>query len=158
MPSGSLIFQMAWKGNFFVPPLKQFCCMVRPPGPLLRNWKKTLDGTYTRMLRAVLNVSWKYHPTRARLYGPLPPISHTIRERRVTFAGHCWRSKEELVSDLILWEPRHGKARRGRPRKTYINQLLEDTQLQRDNIEAAMEDREEWQSISGMIRASHPPR
>ena len=125
---------------------------------LTKKLEKTLDGTYTRMLRAVLNVSWKYHPTRARLYGPLPPISHTIRERRVTFAGHCWRSKEELVSDLILWEPRHGKARRGRPRKTYINQLLEDTQLQRDNIEAAMEDQEEWQSISGMIRASRPPR
>ena len=125
---------------------------------LTKKVEKTLDGTYTRMLRAVLNVSWKYHPTKARLYGPLPPISHTIRERRLAFAGHCWRSKEELVSGLILWEPKHGKASRGRPRKTYISQLLEDTQLQRDSIEAAMADREEWRSVSEMVRAIRPPR
>ena len=125
---------------------------------LTRKQEKTLDGTYTRMLRAVLNVSWKSHPTKARLYGPLPPVSHTIRERRTTFAGHCWRSKDELVSDLLLWQPRHGKANRGRPRKTYISQLLEDTQLQRDNIEAVMSDREEWRQLSEMIRASRPQR
>ena len=106
---------------------------------LTKKMEKTIDGTYTRMLRAVLNVSWKSHPTKARLYGPLPPVSHTIRVRRLTFAGHCWRSKDEIVSDLILWHPKHGRASRGRPRKTFINQLLDDTQLQRDTIEAAME-------------------
>jgi len=31
-----------------------------------------LDGTYTRMLRVVLNISWREHPTKQRLYGKLP--------------------------------------------------------------------------------------
>ena len=110
------------------------------------------------MLRAILNVSWKSHSTKAHLYGPLPPVSHTIRLRRLTFAGHCWRSKDEIVSDLILWHPKHGRATRGRPRKTYINQLLDDTQLQRDNIEAAMSDRETWQHLSDEVRAIRPQR
>ena len=125
---------------------------------LTKKLEKTIDGTYTRMLRAVLNVSWKSHPTKARLYGPLPPVSHTIRLRRLTFAGHCWRSKDEIVSDLILWHPKHGRAPRGRPRKTYINQLLDDTQLQRDNIEAAMSDRETWRHLSDEVRAIRPQR
>ena len=125
---------------------------------LTKKLETALDGTYTRMLRAVLNVSWKSHPTKARLYGPLPPISHTIQDRRVTFAGHCWRSKDEIVSDLILWHPKHGRAPRGRPRKTYIRQLMDDTDLQPENIQAAMSDREEWRRLSEAIRASRPQR
>ena len=35
---------------------------------------KKLDGNYTRMLRAILNKSWRQHPTRHQLYGHLPPI------------------------------------------------------------------------------------
>ena len=35
--------------------------------------KKKLDGIYTRMLRAILNKSWRQHPTRHQLYGHLPP-------------------------------------------------------------------------------------
>ena len=34
-------------------------------------------------------------------------------------AGHCWRSKDELARDIILWQPHHGKGKRGRPSKTY---------------------------------------
>ena len=39
------------------------------------------------------------------------------------FAGHCWRSKNELASDLLFWYPNHGKRSRGRLAKTYIDQL-----------------------------------
>ena len=31
--------------------------------------KKKLDGNYTKMLRAILNKSWRQHPTRRQLYG-----------------------------------------------------------------------------------------
>ena len=37
--------------------------------------EKKLDGNYTRMLRAILNKSWRQHPTRHQLYGHLPPIT-----------------------------------------------------------------------------------
>ena len=77
-----------------------------------------LDGAYTRMLRDVLNISWRRHPTKAQLYGFIPPISDILRERRLRFAGHCWRAKQELASDLLLWTPRQGQFRVGRPATT----------------------------------------
>ena len=39
------------------------------------------------------------------LYGHLPPISHTIQVRRTRYARYCWRSKDELISDVLLWTP-----------------------------------------------------
>ena len=45
---------------------------------LTKQLEKKLDGNYTRMLRAILNKSWRQHPTRHQLYGHLPPITKTI--------------------------------------------------------------------------------
>ena len=63
--------------------------------------KKKLEGNYTRMLRAVLDKSLRQHPTRHQLYRHLPPITKTIQVRRARHAGHCWRSKDELLSDVL---------------------------------------------------------
>ena len=49
---------------------------------LTKRLEKKLDGNYTRMVRAVLNKSWRQHPTRHQLYGHLPPITKTIKFRR----------------------------------------------------------------------------
>ena len=65
--------------------------------------KKKLDGNYTRMLRAILNKSWRQHPTRHQLYGHLPPITKTIQVRRTRHTGHSWRSKDELISYVLWW-------------------------------------------------------
>ena len=35
--------------------------------------KRSKNGNYTRMLHAILNKSWRQHPTRHQLYGHLPP-------------------------------------------------------------------------------------
>ena len=80
--------------------------------------KKKLDGNYTRMLRAILNKSRWQHPTRHQLYDHLPPTTKTIQVRRARHAGHCWRSKDELISDVLLWTPAYGQAKAGRPART----------------------------------------
>ena len=67
------------------------------------------DGNYTRMLRAILNKFRQQHPTRHQLYGHLPPITKTIQARRTRHAGHCWRSKGEFISDVLLWTPHMAK-------------------------------------------------
>ena len=94
---------------------------------LTKRLKKKLDVNYTRMLRAILNKSWRQHPTRHQLYGHLPPITKTIQVRRTRHAGHCWRSRDEVISDVLLWTPTYGQAKAGRPARTYIQQLCEDT-------------------------------
>ena len=69
---------------------------------LTKRLKKKLDGNYTRMLREILNKSWRQHPTKYQLYDHLPPITKTIQVRRTRHAGHSWRSKDELISDVLL--------------------------------------------------------
>ena len=72
---------------------------------LTKRLKKKLDSNYTRMLRAIFNKSWRQHHTRHQLYGHLPLIMKTIQARRTRHAGHSWRSKDELISDVLLWTP-----------------------------------------------------
>ena len=104
------------------------------------------------MLRAALNISWKQHPTKKVLYGMLPPISETIRDRRLRFAGHCYRAKTELASDLILWQPTHGRRSRGRPAKTYVDQLTEDIDCDPENLPVLMTDRDDWKERVDICR------
>ena len=105
-------------------------------------------------LRAILNKSWQQHPRRHQLYGHLPPITKTIQVRRTTHAGHCWRSRDELIRDVLLWIPTHGRAKAGRPARTYIQQLCEDTGCCPEDLPRAMNDREEWRERLRDIRAA----
>ena len=78
---------------------------------LTKRMKKKLDVSYTRMLWAIMNKSWRQRPTKQQLYGHLPPIVKTIQIRRTRHAGHCWRSRNELISDVFPWTPSHGWAK-----------------------------------------------
>ena len=94
------------------------------------------------------------HPTRHQLYGHLPPITKTIQVRRTRHAGHCWRSRDELIRDVLLWIPTHGRAKAGRPARTYIQHLCEDTGCCPEDLPRAMNDREEWRERVRDIRAA----
>ena len=104
----------------------------------------TGSGNYTRMLRTILNKSWRQHPSKHQLYGHLPPITKIIQVRRTRRAGHCWRSRDELISDVLLWTPTYGWAKAGRPARTYIQQLCEDTRCSLEDLPEAMNDKEKW--------------
>ena len=81
---------------------------------MLTKWiEKKLDGNYTRMLQAILNKSWRQHPTKQQLYSHLPPITKTIKVRRTRHAGHCWRSRDELISDVLQWTPHMARQNQG---------------------------------------------
>ena len=97
---------------------------------LTKRREKKLDGNYTRLLRAILNKSWRQHPTKLQLYGHLPPITKTIQVRRTRHAEHCWRSRDELISDVLLWTPTYGRAKAGRPARTYSSYVrIQDVTL-----------------------------
>ena len=109
---------------------------------LTKRMEKKTDCNSTRILRAVLNKSWKQHPTKQQLYGHLPLTTKTIQIRRTRHARHCWRSKDELISDVLLWTPSHGRVKAERPARTYIQQLYADTGCSPDDLPEAMDDRE----------------
>ena len=113
---------------------------------------KRLDGNYTRLLRKVQDLTWKDRKTNEERYGHLDPISNIIRTRRLRFIGHAWRRPEETIHQLLLWEPKHGKRSRGRPRATFMEQLYRDTNLRKEELTTAMQDREKWRKIVKVVR------
>ena len=125
---------------------------------LTKKLEQQLDGTYTRMLRKALNVSWKQHMTNEELYKNLQNVSKKIAERRLRLSGHCLRHPEEIASHLVLWQPTIGSTSRGRKAKTFVNTLKRDTYLDsiQENQTAAV-DRRTWNSIIKSVRARAGP-
>ena len=115
--------------------------------------EKKLDGNYARMLQAILNESWRQHRTKQQLYSHLPPISKTIKIRWTRHAGHCWRSRDELISDVLLWNPSHVQAKAGRAAQTYSQQLCADMGCSPKDLPDTMKDREGWRERVRDIRA-----
>ena len=81
-----------------------------------------------------------------------PHETKTIQVRWARHAGHCWRSKDELVSDVLLWTPTYDQAKAGRPARTYIQQLCEDTGCNPEDRPEVMNDREKWREMVKDIR------
>ena len=88
---------------------------------------RALDGVYTRMLRRVFGISWKSHTPNAILYGNIPPVTDTIKTRRLRFAGHVYRLEDQPAQKLLFWQPSYGRRYQGRPHKTFPDVLQEDT-------------------------------
>ena len=58
--------------------------------------------------------------------------------------GHFRRSKDELISDVLLWTPIHGYVKVGQPARTYLHQLCADRGCSLEDLLEAMDDRDGW--------------
>ena len=96
------------KINFFKPTIESILLYNAEAWSLTKSLNDELDGTYTRLLRHILNIIWRQHITNKELYKNLPMVSSTIRARRLRIAGHCWRSKK-VAANLVLWRLSRGQ-------------------------------------------------
>ena len=119
--------------------------------------ERKLDVKCTRMLWAVLNKSLRQHSTKQLLYGHLRLISKTIQIRQTRYAGHYWRSKDKLISDVLQWTPSHGWASVGRPARTYQQQLCTDIGCSMEDMVGAMDVRNKWWKRVREMHASGTP-
>ena len=87
----------------------------------------------------------------------LPPWPF-MHVRRIRHAGHRWRSKHELISDVLLWTPSHGRVKVRRTARTYIQQLCADTECSLKERPGAMDDRDGWRERVWEIRAGGATR
>ncbi len=69
-----------------------------------------------------------------------------------------WRSRDELISDILVWTPTYDRAKAGRPARTYIQQFCEDTGCSPEDLPEAMNDREKWREKYRDIRAGGTTR
>ena len=100
-----------------------------------------LDGCYTKLLCRIQNLSWKDHPTLKQIYGSIPRISAHLIERRTRFTGHCFRAKQELISDIILWKQSKNR------KLTYPDIVSRDSGIHLTDLRNAMADRGCWRNI-----------
>lgn len=123
---------------------------------LTQTMETKIDGLYTKLLRKALNISWRDHVSNQELYGDIPKLSSTIRQRRMRFAGHCFRASNQPISKLLFWTPSQGKRGRGAGIKTYPKMLKEDTKLTSElEIQGLMADRLLWrQRVNSVIVSS----
>ena len=111
---------------------------------LTKRMQEKLESNYTRMLLAIFNKSWRQHPTKQQLYGYLSPIMKTIKIRRTRHAGHCSRSRDELISDVLLWTSSNGQTKAGQPAWICIQQLCAKMGCSPEDLPEAMDYREGW--------------
>ena len=115
------------KSRFFFATVESVLLYGSETWTLTPSLEKSLNGCYTRMLRAVFNVSWRDHVTNQQLYGSIPQITEKIRSRRLQLAGHCYRHPDLPAHDVLLWQPTHGRRNRERPATNFTTTLLRDT-------------------------------
>ena len=119
---------------------------MAPHGRLRSGWRGGWTGNYTRMLRAVLNKSWRTTPHETPTIRTLAPHHKKLYKfGRTRHAGHCWRSKDELISDVLLWTPTSWMCKCGDDQHelTYSSYVRTRVVILKTCREA-MSDREKW--------------
>ena len=99
------------------------------------------------MFIAVFGFTWRDRITNEDLYGKLSKITAVLKARRLRSIGDIWRRNEELVCQLLIWEPKQGTRKRRRPAIIYVDQLKNDIGLSTEKLKNKMEDREIWKIL-----------
>ena len=111
--------------------------------------EKSINGCYTRMLRAAFNISWRDHLSNDELYRSIPKVTDKIQSRRLQLAGHSHRHPELPAHHVLTWQPTHGNRGRGRPATSYVQTLMRDVgAVTIDDLKNMMGDRQMWRDIS----------
>ena len=117
---------------------------------LTKRLEKKLDGNYTRMLRAILNKSWRQHPQNTIYTATCLPSRKLSKLDELNTLEMQGRAHKRYT----LWSPRYGRAKAGRPARTYIQQLCEDSGCSPEELPEALNDRVKWRERLSDICAS----
>ena len=132
---------------------RSYLFLYRCSTSTLSAWRKSLKA----ITQECYNLYWT-NPGGNIPQNLLPPISKAIQIRRTRHAGHCWRSKDELISNVFLWTPSDGRASVGRPARTYLQQLCTDIGCSMEDLLGAVDERDEWRERVREIRANNTTR
>ena len=127
---------------------------------------KMLDCFYVTCLRIIMGIKQEDHTTNDSVYtqARTKPLTMTVHERQLRFLGHSLRrSQDDIITQLALYCPTHGKRSRGRPQTSYpsyIANLLQpaiNIQPSEDEIRSFTKDRQGWRSLVAAACCFDPP-
>ena len=112
---GSQTWSIKWSAISSKQRLCRYCYMDAPHGHWLNGWRKSLTAITQECCEQYWTSPGDITPQSSSYTTTDHPITKTIQVRRTRVVGHCWRSRDELVSDVLLWTPSYGRAKAGRP-------------------------------------------
>ena len=116
-----------------------------------------LDAFDMRCQRKILRITWLQHKTNhyVRSLTKQPQLTNIIRNRRLKWFGHVLRMDSgRMPRTLYLWNPTHGKRKRGRPRTMWKDVIQRDLKTlgfdwSVEEAEVATQDHALWRFLVG---------
>ena len=112
---------------------------------LTKRMEKKLDGKLHKNAASYIEQVPEATPHKATAYSatyhPSRKLSKLDEPDMRDTAGEVG---DELISDILIWNPSHGRAKAGWPARTYIQQLCVDTRCSPEDLLEVMDDREGW--------------
>ena len=107
---------------------------------------EAIRGRWRRMLR----ISWMEKRTDNSILQELEikrELLGHVRKRKLTYYGHLCRDHGCQLTKTVVEGYVEGRRRRGRPRKQYIDNIKQWTQLTTSQCVRAAEDRSRWKQL-----------
>ena len=100
--------------------------------------------------RRMLRISWMEKRTDYSILQELEikrELLGHVRKRKLTYYGHLYRDHGCQITKTVVEGYVEGRRRRGRPRKQYIDNIKQWTQLATSQCVRAAEDRSRWKQL-----------
>ena len=113
---------------------------------LTKCMKKCLIGTIRECYELFWTNPGSNNPQNNHCIVTYLPSEKTLEIRPTRHPGYCWRIKNELISDILLWSPTYWRASVDRSARTYFHQLCGNTGCSFEDLPGAMDDRDVWRA------------
>ena len=104
---------------------------------LTKHLEKSKMGTTERCCMLFLT-----NPQNNTLQNSSCTATYFLSRKRERYARYCWKTKNELKSNVIIWTTTHDHTNVGKPAKTYIHQFSADTGCHLEDLPRAIADRD----------------
>lgn len=111
--------------------------------------EQKLQAFEMKTIRRMLGITWQEHRTNESILqdtGYKRELVKTVKKRKLQYTGHIIRRTNSLEK-TIMQGPVPGKRGRGRPRKNWMDDIVEWTGLSAEAIHRVALDRQNWRQV-----------
>ena len=111
--------------------------------------EKKLQAFEMKTLRRVLGISWREHKTNESIIqetGYKREFLGLIKQKKLAYAGHVMRKNNSLEKTIVQGMV-PGKRNRGRPRRSWMDDITDWSGLSVENVVRTVQDRQKWRMI-----------
>jgi hypothetical protein len=130
---------------------------------LTADLERRIQAFENKCFRRMLGISYREHKTNEYVWqqvsilaGPQELLLSTVKRRKLSWFGHVCR--HDALPKIILQGTVDGKRRRGRPRKSWRDNIKEWTGQSMSSLLRVAEDRRRWAAVTAEASVGVPQR